>query len=414
MRLWLLLGIALLLGAPSGMAMEQSRIADLNARFPNIGNELQDAVQQKLTQHGGQLSVAELVARLVGNPAYIKDRITDAKTFELHSELMLLYPALGQYPEALQEAKLLRDFVLTYPPDNPKVVVTFRGVYIELLIINGQYAEALRECEETLALDVNEEGTYLSRGVASVNLGQLAPAFEDLKTLTQQPDPKNYAQQLFEFIMNHREAFRTPQVQKNTMIDVMLKGMAPEPRAKIKIPANAPAATAEPPREPVPEATPSPAPPIELHAVPTPQPVVPQATPTSLSEKAKPALTLEAQLRDPLLRLVNLDAQSIGQLLGPPLSESKGETTVEREYAYNGNRLAIGFAQTSRQILSLQMFFLPPVTETEAFTRIGLLRRELPATVVGKVLKVWKPYGAFAKVRLSLNEGNVVAIIVEP
>jgi hypothetical protein len=60
------------------------------------------------------------------------------------------------------------------------------------------------------------------------------------------------------------------------------------------------------------------------------------------------------------------------------------------------------------------MFFLPPVDEADAFAHIGLIRHNISPTVASDVLKVWSPYDKFSKVRLSINETKVVAIIVEP
>ena len=390
MRIVIILMLGFLLLFPSAMAMEQKWVDDLNKRFPNIGTEFQEAVQQKLTQHGGDLTIEELIQKLVSSPGYSAEKITDAKTFELHSELMLLYPAIGNYTQALAESKLLRDFVLKYPSDDPRVLLTFRGVYAELLIINAHYEEALRECEEMLAYDANEEGSYLSRGVVYVNLRQLDQAFDDLKILLQKPDPKNYAQQLFDFIMNHRQLFQTPQVQKNTLIDVMLRDIEPQHPSRIKIPANVK---------------------TEPQTIETPRAI------SQPREEMKPEFAPEENLQtaaQSLTQFMNLDDAKIAQLLGPPVSESKGEATIEREYNYNGNTLAIGFDQTQHKIISFQMFFLPPVDEVEAFARIGLIRRDLPPAVASNVLKVWKHYGKFSKVRLSINEHKVVAIIVEP
>lgn len=394
-----------MLSLSPGMAMEQKWIDDLNRRFPNIGTELQEAVQQKVTKYGGELTVEELIDKLVSSPDYTGNTITDAKTFAIHSELVLLYPVVGKYGEALNESKLLRDFVLQYPPEDPKVLLTFRGVYTELLIINEQYGEALQECDETLAFDDDEEGIYLSRGVIYVKLGQLDKAFADLKTLIQKPDPKNYAQQLFAFIMDNRQAFREPQVQENTLIDVMLKDFEPQHSSKIKIPADLKAGT-KPIDSPQMTAlqTPSESPREKIEHSPA----------TSQESITLPQEDLSNQVASSNPGIVYLEYEKIEHVLGTPISETEGETTIEMEYEYNGNILTIGIDKTSHNIISFQMFFLPPVDEADAFAHIGLIWRNIPPTVASNVLKVWSPYDKFSKVRLSINETKVVAIVVEP
>lgn len=416
--LWLMTGVS-----AATVVMEQSRIDDLNRRFPRIGDELNEAVQKKIAQHGGELSVAELIEKLEAHPKYADGTITDAQTFGLHSELMLLYPTVGRYADALREAKLLRDFVLTYPPDDPQILLTFRGVYAELLIINEQYEAALQECQQTLAVNTQEEGIYLSRGVAYVWLQQLDQAINDLKILLQKPDPKNYARQLFNFIMRHRQSFQEARVQQNTMIDVMLKDMQPTTQPKITIPAATPTpspsaasmpatVTPTPPPIAAPTVTPTlppvapPAPTVRPAFTPTPIPPTPTPVPRPTMTPARPP--------DPLLTIARRPLDALEPVLGKPLAEHRGDTTVEHDYEYNGHQLTIGFDKTSGVILSLQMFFLPPVTEAKALARMGLTPRNLTPTVSTPSLKVWKPYGDFAKVRLSLNNGQVLAIIVEP
>lgn len=385
--------------------MEQKWIDDLNRRFPNIGTELQEAVQQKLTKYGDDLTVEELIDKLVSSPAYAGNIITDVNTFAIHSELVLLYPVVGKYAEALNASKLLRDFVLRYPPDDPRVLLTFRGVYTELLIINEQYEEALRECEETLALDDDEEGNYLSRGVISVNLGQLDKAFADLKMLIQKPDPKNYAQQLFTFIMDHRQAFQEARVQENTLIDAMLKDFEPQQSSKVKIPANL---KTDPQPVESPQITSQETPSESSYQRETElRPVTSQENRNSSQE----ALNNHAASNP---GIVYLEYEKIKQVLGIPISETEGEVIIEREYEYNGHTLTIGIDKTTHKIISFQMFFLPPVEEADAFARIGLIRQDIPPTVVSNVLKVWSPYGKFSKVRLSMNEAKVIAMIVEP
>ena len=229
MRIFLKTLMLILLFAESGMAMEQAWVDDLNRRFPGIGEEFRQAVQQKLTQHEETTTVEALIDRLIASPNYTPDKISNAQSFSLHSELMLLHPAVGNYQESLQEAKLLRDFVLKYSAEDERVVQTFRGVYGELLIINGEYEAALQEIEAAITMNPNEEGNYLSRGVAHVKLGQLTDALDDLRILVQKSGEEKHAQQLFGFILAHRQTFQEAQVQKNTMIDVMLRDLEPEP-----------------------------------------------------------------------------------------------------------------------------------------------------------------------------------------
>ncbi|MBD3308601.1 tetratricopeptide repeat protein, partial [candidate division KSB3 bacterium] len=270
MRIWkisLFLSL-LMLAARPGLGMEQKWVDDLNRRFPGIGYEFREAVKQKIAQHGGDFTPETLIERLLASPDYVEGQITNAKSFGLHSELMLLYPAVGKYQEALQEAELLRDFVLTYSESEPNIVQTFRGVYVELLIINEAYEAALEEIEALLTINPDEPGNYLSRGIILLQLGHLDRALEDLRTLLVMPETPQYAQQLFAFMLHHRDQFQEARVQPNTMIDVMLKDLEPEPQTRrITIPdqpTEQPSAAS-----PTPRATPTPSP----SPIPTPQPV---------------------------------------------------------------------------------------------------------------------------------------------
>ncbi len=369
-----ILGISILLFVMfslPGLAMDQKWITDLNRRFPGIGHEFREAVQQKIAQYGGSLSVEALLEKLLSSPDYRADEIINAKTFGLHSELLLLYPAVGNYQEALREAKLLRDFVLKYSPDDLKVVQTFRGVYTELLIVNEQYEQAQDEVERLLAINPDDQGNSLSRGVISVRLGQLGQALEELKKLIKKPGAEVYAQQLFVFIMANRDIFQEAQVQENTMLDVMLKTLdPPEPPPKIRIPAN-------------------------------------------LDGDEKPVEIVQ-KVDDPIAKLIALDEKGITQALGSPILESEGDVTFDRDYHYHNHTLTIRFDKSSGNVVSLQMFFLPPVDEAAALSRIGVIQRDTPPSISTNMLKVWSPYGRFSKVRLSVNEGEVIAIIVEP
>jgi len=374
----------------SAMAtIDQNWIDDLNQRFPGIGNEFDLAVQQKLAQYGKSVKVEEVIKTLLGSADYLPDQITTARGFTIHSELMLFFPAIGKYQESLQEAKLLRDFTLRHSPDDPRVVQTFRGVYAELLIINGQYEQALQEVEETIAINPDEEGNYLSRGVVNVKLGQLDKALEDLQVLIRKPDAAKYAEQLFVFIMQHRDMFKDADIQKHTMIDKMVRDLEPQSSGRIRIPADiekrSPTATETPTATPEPAATPTPA----------------------LPDKANGA-------DDPLFALIGLNEDKLSQFLGEPLSETKDDDTIDREYTYQGNTLTISFDKKKKKILSFQMFFVPPVNEATALSNIGIVPRQIEPTLASDILKVWSPYDKFSKVRLSLNEGNVIAIIVEP
>ena len=411
MRILVVSLLAFILLSLPGMAMEQKWIDELNQRFPGIGHEFQQAVEQKLAQHGGTLSVGELLEKLVSSPDYNPDQIANANAFGLHSELMLLYPAVGKYQEALHEAKLLRDFVLEYSSHDLKVVQTFRGVYVELLIVNEQYEEALQESDKIIALNPDEEGNYLGRGVLFVKLGQLDEAMDALKILIQKPEAARYAQQLFVFIMQNREKFQETQVQKNTMIDVMLRGLEPESQPKIRIPGNLDEhVSINKPEQKAPQQQTT-----EVQ-IPKEKPEEPKTgtsvkQPPTAPPKEQPAVDTTI---DPIAKLLPLNAEQITQVLGPPLSEDEGDSTLDRDYTYQEHTLTIGFDKANHNIVSLQMFFLPLVDEATAFTRIGLLQRDLPPLISSDVLKVWSPYGNFSKVRLSLNEGKVIAIIVEP
>lgn len=379
--IWFLLSMSIL-------AMEQRWIDDLNQRFPGIGYEFREAIQQKLAQHGGDLSVEVLIEKLLASPDYAPDAITNARTFGLHSELMLLYPALGQYQDALREAKLLRDFVMQHSTDDMKVLQTFRGVYAELLIINEEYEQALQEIEAVIALNPEEKGNYLSRGVVAVKLGQFEQAMQNLAILIQTPGAEHHSEELFVFLMQYRQKFQKAQVQPNTMIDVMLKKLEPESAPHIRIPSELDTAR---PAAPLPEK------PKEQTALP--------ASPPAFPLKNDP---------EPLATLMKLTPDQAAQLLGSPLTENESDQTIERDYPYQDQTLTISFDKENQQILSFQMFFLPLVDEATAFTRMGVLRRDLPPTITTDVLKVWNTYGPFSKVRLSLNEGQVIAMIVEP
>lgn len=387
------------LGSCPILAMEQRWVDDLNARFPQLGDEFQRAVAQKLASYPPETSPDDLIARLTAHPEYATQQITNTETFGLHSELMVLYPAVGEYEKALQEAKLLRDFVIANPPDDPNVVVTFRGVYAELLIVNKWYDEALQECRKSQEIAPEEEGIYLSKGVVYTHLGDLEKVLENLGILTRSPDPQSYAQQLFDFLILHRHRFQKPQIQENTLIDVMLKDLAPEQgRTTIKIPAPTPLPT----QSPVPTITPSPA-----TITPSPSPTTLPAAPTSIATSTPKETVL-------LATLLAASQETQEQILGEPLTETISDTTLIQEYLYKGYTLTINRDKESYHILSCSMFFLPPVGEVEAFTHIGLPWRNIPPTLLTNSIKVWTPYDSFAKVRISLSQDDVLAIIVEP
>ena len=400
MRISLSVVLCVLFWALPGLAMEQEWIDDLNRRFPGIGNEFEMAVRQKLSQHGDSIGEKDLIEKLLASSDYSPDSISNAKSFSLHSELMLLYPAVGEYEKALHEAKLLRDFILQHSPDDERVVQTFRGVYAELLIINGRYEEALEEIERTIALNADEVGNYLSQGVAYVKLQRLEDALESLKTLIQKPDAVKYAQELFVFIMKNRSAFQETQVQKNTMIDVMLRELGPETDATIRVPPDS-AETQENPQGAKLQDSSSSSVESSASSAPEAQP----AAPTQKRRQEKVALAV----------LSSLDAEQITQLLGPPLLETEEGVTLDRDYHYQGETLSISFDKESREVVSFQMFFLPPVNEAQALSQIGLPEdADAVPTINSDMLKVWGPYGQFSKLRLSLSEGQVIAIIVEP
>ena len=388
--------------APVMAAIDQKWIDDLNQRFPGIGQEFDLAVQQKLAQYGKAVKVEEVIKTLLGSADYVADQITTARGFTIHSELMLFFPAVGKYQESLQEAKLLRDFTLKHSPDDPRVVQTFRGVYAELLIINEQYEQALREVEETIAINPDEEGNYLSRGVVNVKLGQLEKALEDLHMLIRKPESGKYAEQLFVFIMQHRDLFRDADVQRHTMIDKIVRDLEPKSSGRIRIPANLETSDGTAPETPAPTPT--------TMQAPTPEPV---AT-TAPAQETPPDISEETVGTDPLLALTGLNADKLSQFLGQPLSETKEDDSIDREYNYQGNTLTISFDKKKKKILSFQMFFVPPVSEATALSSIGIIPRKLEPTIASGLMKVWAPYDKFSKVRLSLNEGNVIAIIVEP
>ena len=46
--------------------------------------------------------------------------------------------------------------------------------------------------------------------------------------------------------------------------------------------------------------------------------------------------------------------------------------------------------------------------------QIGLEPFDIAPTIDSEMLKVWSPYENFSKVRLSLSEGQVIAVIIEP
>jgi acetoacetate decarboxylase len=112
--------------------------------------------------------------------------------------------------------------------------------------------------------------------------------------------------------------------------------------------------------------------------------------------------------------LLTHDAKVIAEVLGPPDLEQESDQTIERDYAYHGQTLTLRFDKNTGDIVSAQMFFLPPVDEAAAFELIGLPRRNAAPTIDTDLLRVWTPYGNLAKVRLSLNNGQVMAIIIEP
>ncbi len=393
-KIWLLV-VACCLPACWLTAMEQHWIDDLNARFPKLGDEFQQAVMQKLAQYPPETSIEDVIAKLTVHADYGSGHITDTKSFGVHSELMILYPAIGQYENALREAQLLRDFVVANPPDNQDVVMTFRGVYAELLIVNERYAEALQECAESQALAPEEEGMYLSQGVIAIHTDNLAHALENIGILVQAPDKKEYAQQLFDFLMLHRHRFQTAQIQANTMIDVMLRDLAPEQkRTPIKI--------SIPPLGPPSESA---APALQPTATPTLQP----ATPPSARERIQ-----EPEGDDPLAIVLTASPERQAQLLGTPVSEAFTETTSTQDFQYNGQTLTITRDRQTQQILSCSMFFLPPVSEIEAFSHIGVYWRNLLPTLLTNAVKTWMPYGPFTKVRISLNQQDVLAIVVQP
>ncbi len=394
-KIGMVLCVWMFLVSPAMAAIDQKWIDDLNRRFPGIGEEFEQAVQQKLEQYGKSVKVEEVVKTLLGSSDYVSDEITTARGFTIHSELMLFFPAIGKYQESLQEAKLLRDFTLKHSPDDPRVVQTFRGVYAELLIINEQYEQALREVEETIAINPDEEGNYLSRGVVNVKLGQLEKALDDLQALIRKPEATKYAEQLFVFIMQHRDLFEESDVQKHTMIDKMVRDLEPQSSGRIRIPAGL---------EKGEDATETPTPTA------TPEPVATAAP----AQDTPPASQEETAGTDPLLALTGLNADKLSQFLGQPLSETKEEDTLDREYNYQGNTLTISFDKKKKKIMSFQMFFVPPVDESMALSNIGIVPRKIEPTITSDLLKVWTPYDKFSKVRLSLNEGKVIAIIVEP
>ncbi len=370
--------------------MDQHWIDDLNTRFPNLGDEFQQAVAHKLAQYPPETSIDDVIVSLTSHPDYSLRQITNTTTFGLHSELMVLYPAVGEYEKALQEAKLLRDFVVANPPANQEVVVTFRGVYAELLIVNGRYEDALQECAESRSLAPEEEGIYLSQGVAYVHTGDLARVLENVGILVQTPDPKLYARQLFDFLLLHRHRFQNAHIQANTMIDVMLRDLAPEQRrTAITISAPTPLPTSIPSPKIGPSTRPSP------------------ASPTRGGSK-KP----EGDV--PLAMLLAASQENQAQLLGAPISESATETALIQEFQYKNHTLTINRDKQTRKILSCSMFFLPPVSEVDAFAHIGLQWRDVPPTLLTNTVKAWTPYDSFAKVRISLNHDNVLAIVVLP
>ena len=411
--------------------MEQRWIDDLNSRFPGIGDEFQQAVQKQLARSRANVPLEERIRQLTSHPDYAPQSITNTAAFGLHGELMVLYPALGKYQEALQEAKLLRDFVIANPPDTPDVIVTFRGVYTELLIVNEHYEQALEECHATLEIAPDGEGVYLSQGVIHTHLGNLDQAFESLKTLIELPDPKAYAQELFTFILANRSRFQRTQVQTDTLIDVILRNMQPRRPTQIVIPIKSPSPTttplespsptASPLKSPSPTATPQSAtmfPPIPtLPSMPGPPPISAsaesQSTPIPSPEPA-PTTRAEPVTPDPLAALLVLGEKDLRQTLGPPIAEVDDDETLMQDYVYNGYTLTLHRDKQRLDIASLSMFFLPPVQESEAFTRMGLHWRDIPPDLQTQSVKVWTPYGPFAKVRISLNENDVIAITVRP
>ena len=102
------------------------------------------------------------------------------------------------------------------------------------------------------------------------------------------------------------------------------------------------------------------------------------------------------------------------QLLGTPLSETITDTTIMQDFRYNGHTLTITRDRQTQQILSCAMFFLPPVSEVEAFAHIGLYWRNISPTLLTNAVKMWMPYGPLTKVRVSLDHENVLAIVVQP
>ena len=111
---------------------------------------------------------------------------------------------------------------------------------------------------------------------------------------------------------------------------------------------------------------------------------------------------------------MRLTPAEIEHALGAPLIESEGEQTSDRDYSYQGQTITISFDKASQKIVSLQMFFLPPVNAATALELSGLGQLDIPPTIDSDMLKVWSPYGNFSKVRFSLSEGQVIAVIIEP
>lgn len=365
------------------LALDRAWIDDLNQRFPGLGDEYQQAVAHKLAAYPAGTSVDDVIAELTARPAFDAHRITTTAGFGLHSDLMILYPVVGRYDDALQEARLLREVVLANPPDDQAVELTVRGVYAELLIVNERYAEALAECGEAGALAPEHEDLALCEGVAAVHAGELERVLAALGRLLRAPDPENYARQLCDLLLRHRARFQGAQVQTNTMIDMMLRDLeSVQERAPITLaaPAADDRATAA----------------------------------VSEDQERPPPPPKDEPADDPLWQLVNASPEQQADILGEPLSETLVDGTRIQEFRYHGQRLTVHRESRTSQIVSCSMLFVPPVSEFEALAHIGLRQRRRSPAVATASVKSWMPYGPFAKVRMALSAGRVLTVVVYP
>ncbi len=110
---------------------------------------------------------------------------------------------------------------------------------------------------------------------------------------------------------------------------------------------------------------------------------------------------------------MKLTSDQAAQLLGSPLTENEVIKRLMRDYPSHEQTMRSVLIRKISRFSRIQMFFCLS-DEATAFNRMGFLRRIRPPTMHNGHLKRLENFGPFSKVRLSLNEGQVIAMIVEP